>query len=133
MEENLGEEINHRFKAMENIVILSARQAKYDKLRSYHSKMLGLMSKVARNDVSDAINNILDAVQRHLQNSIDEQKHIYSKTLNVLKTSNPQLWFTICLRLGKILLDQGNIPELETIIVDLKASCRKQTRDNDGD
>jgi len=62
MEENLEGEIVHRFKAMENIIILSARLHKYDTMKEYHSKMLRIISKVARNDVSDAINNILDAV-----------------------------------------------------------------------
>ena len=62
MEENLGADIVHRFKAMENIIILSARLGKYDKMSGNHDKLLKLISKVARNDVSDAINNILDAV-----------------------------------------------------------------------
>ena len=30
--------------------------------------MLGMMSKVARNQVSDAVNNILDAVSKHIEN-----------------------------------------------------------------
>jgi len=54
-------------------------------------------------------------------------------TLSVLKSSNQQLWFTICLRLGKILLEQQNIPELESILTDLKSSCRKTNTDADGD
>lgn len=62
MEEELGDEIVHRFKAIENIIIISARLQLFDKMRQYHDKLLGLISKVARNDVSDAINNILDAV-----------------------------------------------------------------------
>lgn len=33
MEENLGDEIIHRFKSMENIIILSARLLKFDKMR----------------------------------------------------------------------------------------------------
>ena len=74
-------------------------------MRSYQGKLLQIISKVARNDVSDAINNILDAVQKHLANNLDEQKQMYGMTINILKESNPQLWFTISLRLGKILLE----------------------------
>jgi len=105
LEESLGDEIIHRFKAMENIVVLSARLHLFDKMTSNHDKILKIITKVARNDVSDAINNILDAVAKHLVNNIDEQKKMYSMTLDILKSSNPQLWFTICLRLGKIYLD----------------------------
>jgi hypothetical protein len=133
MEENMGADIIHRFKAMENIVILSARLHLFDKMRDNHSKILKLISKVARNDVSDAINNILDAVQKHLVGKIDEQKHIYQMTLSILKDSNQLLWYTICLRLGKILLDQQNLPELDILITELKNSCKKQNKDTDGD
>lgn len=33
--------------------------------------MLKIMDKVARNDVSDAINNILDAVAKHLDDKVE--------------------------------------------------------------
>ena len=46
------------------------------------------MDKVARNDVSDAINNILDAVSKHLENQVDQQKEMYTMTLDILKKSN---------------------------------------------
>lgn len=68
----MGDEIIHRFKSMENIVVLSARLHLYDKMRSNHIKILKVISKVARNDVSDAINNILDAVSKHLSAQVDE-------------------------------------------------------------
>lgn len=133
MEEDLGDEIVHRFKAMENIIIISARLQLFDKMRQYHDKLLSLISKVARNDVSDAINNILDAVQKHLSQQIDEQRHMYSMTLNVLKDSNQQLWFTISLRLGKILLDQQKYEELDRLLTQLKEDCKKTGTDADGD
>jgi len=53
-------------------------------------------------------------------------------TLNVLKDSNQQLWFIICLRLGKILLDQNNINELDSLLTELKNHCKKSV-DADGD
>ena len=56
----------HGFKAMENIVVLSARLKLFDKMKQYQAEILKIMGKVARNDVSDAINNILDAVSKHL-------------------------------------------------------------------
>ena len=51
-------------------------------------------------------------------------------TLDILKTQNQQLWFTICLRLGKIYLDQSNIKELDEMLSILKNSCKVQ---KDGD
>lgn len=68
-------------------------------------KLLKLINKVARNDVSDAINNVLDAVATYLNDKPEYQKQIYQMTLDILKTNNERLWFTICLRLGKIYLD----------------------------
>jgi len=35
--------------------------------------MLGYMDKVARNSVSDAINNILDAVSKYIESQPEEQ------------------------------------------------------------
>ena len=50
---------------MENIVMLSSRLCKTDKMKENLKKLLAIMDKVARNDVSDAINNILDAVAKY--------------------------------------------------------------------
>jgi hypothetical protein len=76
------------------------------KLKHYQEKLLLLMNLVARNDVSDAINNIFDSVSKHLNNEPEVQREIFSTICDVLKDRNQQLWFTISLRLGKIYLDQ---------------------------
>lgn len=70
MEENEGAEINYRFKAMENIVVLTARLGQTDKMKDYQKKILNMMDKVSKNDVSEGINNILDAVAKHLDNKV---------------------------------------------------------------
>jgi len=54
---------------------------------------------------------------------------MYRLTLNILKSQNQQLWFTINLRLGKIMLDQDKTQELEDLIHDLKESCKKPKDD----
>jgi len=77
MEENLGAEITYKFKAMENIVVLTSRLGQHDKMKETQSKILKIMDKVARNDVSDAINNILDAVAKHLDDKVEIQKEMY--------------------------------------------------------
>jgi hypothetical protein len=62
----MGDEVKYRFQALENIVILSAQLGKYDNMVSKQSKLLKYINRVARNDVSDAINKILDAVSTYL-------------------------------------------------------------------
>ena len=58
---------------------------------------------------------------------------MYGITISILKESNPQLWFTISLRLGKILLEQQSIQELDSLITELKNHCKKKSKDHDGD
>lgn len=62
----MGDEINFRFKALESIVVLSAQLYLFENMLQKQRALLKFMGKVARNDASDAINNILDAVATHL-------------------------------------------------------------------
>jgi len=87
--------------------------------------LLKLINKVARNDVSDAINNILDAVATHLANYPDPQREMYQMTLEHLKSNNERLWFNISLRLGKIYLDLKNYDLLDSLLNELKDNCRQ--------
>jgi hypothetical protein len=64
--------------------------------------MLKMVNKVAREDLADAINAVLDAVSNSLGDFPDYQSQMYQMTLEVLKANNERLWFTICLRLAKI-------------------------------
>lgn len=73
LEEELGDEIKFRFQATEKIIILSARLQQFQKMKDNQKKMLGMMNKVARNAVSEAINNILDAVSKHIEHMPNEQ------------------------------------------------------------
>ena len=86
--------------------------------------LLKMVSKVAREDLSDAVNAVLDAVANYLSDKPDYQSKMYKMTLDVLKNSNERLWFTICLRLGKIYMDMKNLDLLDALITDLKESCR---------
>ena len=45
-------------------------------------------------------------------------------TLEVLKSNNERLWFTICLRLAKIYQDLGQYEVLDILLSDLKQNCR---------
>lgn len=89
-----------------------------------HKSLLKLINKVARNEFSDAINNILDAVQTHLYENPNEQREMYQLTLEHLKSNNERLWFNISLRLGKIYLDLKQYDHLDKLLTELKESCR---------
>jgi len=54
-------------------------------MKDSQRKMLGMMNKVARNAVSDAINNILDAVSKHIEHMPNEQSQMYNMILDILK------------------------------------------------
>ena len=64
LETELGDEIQFRFKAMEHIVILCMKLNKTDEITSSYKSLLDMIQKVAVNDVSDAVNNILDWASR---------------------------------------------------------------------
>lgn len=127
LEESIGDEINFRFKALENIVVLSAQLHIFDNMVQKQRALLKLIGKVARNDVSEAINNILDAVSTYLNDYPDQQREMYQMTLEVLKTNNERLWFNICLRLGKIYLDLKQYEQLDNLLAELKDNCRDHT------
>ena len=49
----------------------------YDNMINKQKQLLKLINKVARNDVSDAVNNILDAVATFLNDVPDYQREMY--------------------------------------------------------
>lgn len=93
-------------------------------MMSNQRQFLKLVNKVAREDLSEAINGILDSVSKHLHDQPEFQKQMYQTTLQVLRESNERLWFNICLRLGKIYLDQKSFDQLDQLITELKDNCR---------
>lgn len=79
---------------------------------------------VSKNDLTEAINDIQDAISKHLTDKPNEAKEMYELILGNLKTSNERLWFATSLRLGKIYLDEKSFDALENVINELKAPCR---------
>ena len=55
---------------------------------------------------------------------------MYQLILDSLKSTNERLWFNTSLRLGKIFLDDKNIPELEAVLNELKFTCRLPDADS---
>ena len=65
-----------------------------------------MTDKASRNEVSDAINRILDVVEAQLQTKApDMAKEMYTLILTKLKSYNERLWFTTSLRLARMYLD----------------------------
>ena len=83
-----------------------------------------MTDKASRNEVSDAINKILDLVETQLQEKSPEMaKEMYTLILTRLKTYNDRLWFTTSLRLARMYLDSKQFEPLEHMLVELKRAC----------
>ena len=87
-------------------------------------QLMQMTDKASRNEVSDAINKILDLVETQLQEKSPEMaKEMYSLILERLKTYNDRLWFTTSLRLARMYLDSKQFAPLEQMLIDLKRAC----------
>jgi hypothetical protein len=87
-------------------------------------KLLRMVNKVGREELSEAVNAILDAVATYLGDKPEVQSEMYKMTLDVLKTNNERLWFTICTRLAKIYQQFNNFELLDQLLTELKSNCK---------
>jgi hypothetical protein len=79
-------------------------------------KLLKQSQKVSKNDLTEAINAVLDCVQTNLASKPDYASKMYQMILGGLKSSNERLWFATSLRLGKIYLDERNFAALNDLL-----------------
>ena len=83
------------------------------------------MSTVTRNECTDAINAILDAISTATDASV--LSTMYEITLEALKSANNErLWFNTNQKLAKIYLDNKRFNDVEVIIDALKRKCQKE-------
>ena len=94
-------------------------------------KLIYMMSQVSRNDIEEAITDILDGVGKYMANRPNEAMEIYYMTREAVKTDNETLWFKVSLRLAKIYLETGQFNELNDLIAKLKYCCRRKDKDRD--
>ena len=73
LEEAKGEQIKWRFKAMQHLVVLYFSSNNYINMVKRYKDMLLLMSLVTRNECTDAINIILDAISNATNNEVLSQ------------------------------------------------------------
>jgi hypothetical protein len=71
------------------------------------NKLLKSLSKVSKAEGSEAINQIMDGLNKNLDDVPQERNKPYELILKYLKESNERLWFTTCMGLGKNLMEQG--------------------------
>jgi len=112
-----------RFKALRNIIVLQCALGLHQEMCKAHVQLLELMETVARNDATEAINNIIDVVSG-ISNSEVSMK-IYVMTIECLKRGkNERLLFTTQAKLAKLFLDKEMVAQAEETIAELLVSCR---------
>lgn len=74
-------------------------------MKSTMEKLISMMKEVTRNDVEEAITDVLDGVGKYMENKPKEAMEIYFMTREAVKAGNETLWFKVSLRLAKIYLD----------------------------
>ena len=119
------------FNATKLVVILSARLGNFAKVKAQMQKLIGMMGQMSRNDIEEAITDILDGVGKYMARKPKEAMEVYFMTREAVKTGNETLWFKVSLRLAKIYLDQGDFQALDELIARLKLNCRTKKQDGD--
>ena len=115
---------------MRHLVILYYKLKKYQSTIDCYRKMLVHMSTVTRNECTDAINAILDAISTATDASV--LSTMYEITLEALKSANNErLWFNTNQKLAKIYLDNKRFNEVEVIIDALKRKCQNEDGTDD--
>eukprot|EP00747_Dinoflagellata_sp_TGD_P166974 gnl/TRDRNA2_/TRDRNA2_190604_c0_seq1.p1 gnl/TRDRNA2_/TRDRNA2_190604_c0~~gnl/TRDRNA2_/TRDRNA2_190604_c0_seq1.p1 ORF type:complete len:452 (-),score=110.42 gnl/TRDRNA2_/TRDRNA2_190604_c0_seq1:144-1499(-) len=124
LEEKRGTEVVWRFKALQNIVILSVKVSTVDQMTARYKELLSYMDQVTRNDASEAINTVLDSVSS--ASDLTKLETIYELTLDALKaTANQRLWFSTSVKLAKLHLEMGDVSKLQRIVRTLHKTCQK--------
>lgn len=123
LETNRGDEVKWRFKALQHLVTLYLKTGNNEKMISCYKSMLGYMTNVSRNELTDAINIILDTLQTATQTiSLTE---MYEITLEALKSANNErLWFNTNLKLANLYMSMNKIADVERILLILKSACQ---------
>lgn len=99
---------------------------RFSELIDRYNSLLELISQTTRNESSEAINSILDALNFHASafQDLTILSKMYELTLDALKLSNNErLWFSTNLRLARTYLEGGKLDKADEIISVLKKSC----------
>lgn len=95
----------------------------YDNMVERYRSMLQYITAVTRNECTEAINTILDAIASVTNVYVLSQ--MYEITLLALKlANNERLWFNTNIKLAKLYMEDHKYAEVERIILDLKRTCQ---------
>lgn len=132
--DNRPDEVKWRFKSLEHMVVLHHRLGQGESMLEVYQELLRCLDKVTRNECNDTINHVLDTVSAGAgpQGAQISLGRMYEITLDVLRAANNErLWFNTNLKLGKMLLDQGDYVALEKVIGSLHESLETgQSKDD---
>jgi hypothetical protein len=67
MEEGRDEQM-FSFAALKYVTVLSSQLGKFDKMIDSCARLLKQSAKVSKNDITEAVNSVLDCVQNNLSN-----------------------------------------------------------------
>eukprot|EP00397_Hematodinium_sp_SG-2012_P037765 GEMP01040977.1.p1 GENE.GEMP01040977.1~~GEMP01040977.1.p1 ORF type:complete len:455 (+),score=87.00 GEMP01040977.1:128-1492(+) len=124
LEASKGSGVIWRFKALQNIVILSSRTGRFQQMAERYRELLKYMDQVTRNEASDAINTVLDSVSS--ASDLEKLETIYELTLEALQqTMNQRLWFSTSVKLAKLYLEKEDVAKLQNVVCSLHQSCMK--------
>ena len=116
------EDQQFRFKSLKNVIILECQFEEYEKMCSHLGSIISMIDNVARNDATEAINQILDTSSK-ITDSHYSMK-VLTMTIDKLKESkNFRLLFNTNSRLAKYYLDKGELEKAETSIKELISYC----------
>lgn len=130
LEASLGADVKWRFKALQYLVVMYYASGLHNKMVSAYRAMLSHISSVTRNESTEAINIILDALVSATDVSVLSE--MYEITLAALKiANNDRLLFNTNLKLAKVYLQERKLGEVDRLVLLLKKSC--QTADGRDD
>lgn len=130
LESSKGGTVTWRFKALQNIVILSSRTGRFEQMAERYQELLKYMDQVTRNEASDAINTVLDSVSS--ASDLSKLETIYELTLEALQQGmNQRLWFSTSVKLAKLYLEKEDISKLQHVVTSLHKSCLKPDGSDD--
>jgi COP9 signalosome complex subunit 2 len=116
------EEQQWRFKALKNVIVLECGFGEYERMCNHLGSIIAMMDTVARNDATDAINQILDASSKITDTYYSMR--VLTMTIDKLKESkNFRLLFNTNSRLAKYYLDKGEIEKASKTIEELISYC----------
>lgn len=134
-EESVAANCPRGFKGLKQAIKLEFRIKRYAQAVQHYRELLTYVkSSVTRNYSEKSINNMLDFIEK---NADDEEasasiEQFYSLTLDSFQSANNErLWLKTNIKLARLFFVKRNFRQLETILRDLHAACRKEDGTDD--